>query len=67
MDYEGPEAVAIHGNESLEGLSCSGTSTPNEALNIDNAKERRGVGLWYAQLHLMLDYHDFSDLHLGEN
>lgn len=57
MDYEKPEVVAIHVNESL-GESCrpplipdieyATTPTLNEPLGIDDAKERRGVRLWYA-------------------
>lgn len=57
MDYEKPEVVAIHVNESL-GESCrpplipdieyATTPTLNEPLDIDDAKDRRGVRLWYA-------------------
>ena len=57
MDYEKPEVDAIHVNESL-GESCcpplipdieyATTPTLNEPLGIDDAKERRGVRLWYA-------------------
>jgi hypothetical protein len=57
MDYEKPEVVAIHVNESLEessrpplipDIEYAATPTPNQPSGIDDAKERRGVRLWYA-------------------